>query len=1130
MKGFRFRKVDMLRHYLAITVLLVASPPLASAAFDPYHLGYEETPGRVSYDATDESYNADVAELFGKHAWFGRFHPHFGYRHELGDTIGRTGGLSSFDLFFPVLEDCNSEWLIFVDAQLLLDDQNNNLGSNLGVGARRYLPGWNQTLGAYVYHDTRDTGLASFQQVSGGFEILDDLFETRVNWYVPTGQTQSQWGEELVPGSTFRFVNHQLYTGAITRYYQNALLGADLETGVRVFTGYKTDLRAFGGCYFFQAQNSDAAWGWKSRVETRISDLVALNLSVQHDDIFQTTVNFAVSVQWPSLSGLRDGPAAGLVARDRLGETPERLRSIVVQNRSVEDPNGTPVINPATGNPYYFTHVATGGNSDGSYEDPYATLAKAFADPRTQQGDLIVYDHRDASEAGDFVLAQNTRVLSTGPAQYINTQFGQLQIPDSGSGLIPQITGSFTMHHNTEVTGFNLINGSGPAITANGVGNVLISQNTINSSYAGSAVYLNGLTGPVTFNQSPITATSGTAISIHNSSADVTFTNSTITGTGANAVDILNSSGTIQLGSITATGGTTAVNIDNSTAHITIDELNSTNASNSALAVNQLTGSLEIKQGTITNSGVAGVQLTDSTEITLRDLTINTPVSNATGTSITATGTSNLLVASSAINHAGAGTAVSLTDSSGTVTFEQTPITKDDGLAVSITGGNADIAFTDSDITNTDGEGIDIQNAGGSIQLGTITTTNGAVSANINGGDADITIAELNSDNASTSPLVINSQTGSFTLNGGTFTSIGTAGAQITDSSNVTIQGVTMQTPTTYGIYAQNVNGLNLNGNTIIDVSLDGIYVQNLTGTSSISGNTIRSLLSAFDNAIEVSTSGDASLDIDNNIISSILTIGSNGIDVTTGAGNSTINIRGNQITSVANGFGDAIHFTGNSTGTTNLTISGNTVENTLGIFGDAIDVRYNAGSATTSIVSNTIDSDDLLNLMNGGIYLNLNTTGATETFIDQNIVSDDALAGLLNDGIFVDIDRGTNDTIVHVTNNELGGSTDILDDGIQIRMGNSGVSNVAHVQVNDNQIYGLLNFGLNVIVANANTISMQVDGNDTSLLTTLNFLSGLGATTKIEDISNLSSNNSNAIVLLLGLGSYQNTTDWLLP
>lgn len=1120
----------MLRQCLVITVLLAACSPLAASPYNPINLDNDESPATASVSPQVDSYDADVSELFGKHAWFGRFHPHFGYRHQLGDTIGRTGGLSSFDLFFPVLEDANSDWLIFADARLLLDDQNNNLGSNLGLGARRYLPGWNHTLGGYVYHDTRDTGLASFQQISGGFEILGDLFETRANWYVPTGQTQTQWGESLVPGGTWRFVDHYLYSGAITRYYQTALLGADLETGVRVYTGYQTDLRAFGGCYFFQAQNSDAAWGWKSRLESRISDMVALNLSVQHDDIFQTTVNFAVSIQWPSLSGLKNGPAAGLVARDRLGETPERLRSIVVQNQEVEDPNGTQLINPATGNPYYFMHVATGGNSDGSYEDPYETLAKAFADPRTQQGDLIVYDHRGSSETGDFVLAQNTRVLSTGPAQYINTQFGQLQLPDSDSGLIPQITGSFAMHNHTELNGFSLTNGTASAITANGVGNVLISQNTINSSYSGSAVYLSGLTGPVTFNQTPVTASSGTAITILNSNADVTFTDSPITNTSGNGVDIQNSSGTIQLEQVTTTDGTTSVNIANSTAHVIIDKLDSTNAATSALAVNQLTGSLELKAGTFTNSGVAGAQIINSDQITLRNLTIDTPASNPTGTSITADGASNMLVANSTINHQGAGTAVSLTDSTGTITFDQSPISKSDGLAVSITGGNADIAFTGSNITNTNGNGVEIQNAGGTIQLGQITTTNGTVSANVNGGSADITIETLNSDGATTSPLVVNNLTGSFTLNGGTFTNIGTAGAQVTNSANVSILGVTMQSPATYGIFAQNVSNANFLGNTINDVSQDGIYAQNLSGNSSISDNTIRSILTAFDNAINVTTTGDTTLDIDDNIISSLLTIGSNGIDVTTNSGNSTINLRGNKITSIANGFGDAIHLTGNSTGTTNTTISGNTIENTLGLFGDAIDVRYNAGSATTTIASNTIDSDDLINLMDGGIYLHLNTTGATETFIDQNIISNDAIAGLLNDGIFVDIDRGTNDTIVHVTSNELGRTSDILDDGIQIAMSNNGVSNLAHVQVNDNQIYGLLNFGLNVSVANANTISMQVTGNDTSLLTTLNFLSGLGATTKIEDLANVSANNSNAIVLLLGLGSYQNTPNWLLP
>ncbi|QDV15978.1 hypothetical protein Pan153_05970 [Gimesia panareensis] len=437
-----------------------------------------------------ETVQADVTELFGDSAWFGRYHPHFGYRYQAGDTIGRIGGLSSFDGFLPLLESYDSNSLLFLDARLLIDSDSTNLGSNLGLGARRYLPEWERTLGAYLYYDTRNAGYANFSQVSGGAELIGDFWEGRLNWYVPTGTRRKQWGTGTSGVGNYYFSGHYLYGGTFTRFYQAAMTGVDMEAGRKIFTGFNTDVRAFAGWYHFQAQGSQQAWGWKSRIESRINDQVALNLSVQNDRVFDTTVNFSVSFQWPSITGLKNGPRMDLTARDRLGESPERLRAIVVDNQELNSPSNTLIRNPATGNPYYFMHVAPGGNSDGSYEDPYETLTKAFNDARTQAGDVIVFDHRGTAETGDFTLAPDTQVISSGPAQYLNTQFGQQLLPGSNTGLMPQIYGSFTMDDRTLLSGFR-INTTDEAlsVSADGASQVTIINNIITND-GNSGIYL----------------------------------------------------------------------------------------------------------------------------------------------------------------------------------------------------------------------------------------------------------------------------------------------------------------------------------------------------------------------------------------------------------------------------------------------------------------------------------------------------------------------------------------------------------------------------------------------------------------------------------------------------------------
>ena len=99
--------------FALLLALCATSSPLIADTFDPEPADPGFEGGQVG---------GDVSELFGDSAWFGRYRPHVGYRYQAGDTIGRIGGLSSFDAFFPVLEGDDSDWLMFIDARLLLEE------------------------------------------------------------------------------------------------------------------------------------------------------------------------------------------------------------------------------------------------------------------------------------------------------------------------------------------------------------------------------------------------------------------------------------------------------------------------------------------------------------------------------------------------------------------------------------------------------------------------------------------------------------------------------------------------------------------------------------------------------------------------------------------------------------------------------------------------------------------------------------------------------------------------------------------------------------------------------------------------------------------------------------------------
>ena len=161
----------------------------------------------------DESFSAytPLTYMLDHWDWFGRYVPRVGFRYDAGDSIGRRGGLSSFQGFFPLFEDDESDWLIFTDNHLLLDSEGGSLGANVGLGGRRYLPDWNRTVGGYLYYDNRDTGETAFNQLSAGFETLGNIWDARINGYFPVGTDRRFIGN--LAGTENRFFENFLLVG-----------------------------------------------------------------------------------------------------------------------------------------------------------------------------------------------------------------------------------------------------------------------------------------------------------------------------------------------------------------------------------------------------------------------------------------------------------------------------------------------------------------------------------------------------------------------------------------------------------------------------------------------------------------------------------------------------------------------------------------------------------------------------------------------------------------------------------------------------------------------------------------------------------------------------------------------------
>jgi len=461
--------------------------------------------------------------------------------------------------------------------------------------------------------------------------------------------------------------------------------------------------------------------------------------------------------------------------------------------------------------------------------------------------------------------------------------------------------------------------------------------------------------------------------------------------------------------------------------------------------------------------------------------------------------------------------------------------------AVTLAGNTgADFVFVGGlTIDTTSGAGFSATGGGTLAVTGfanTIATTT-AIALNLDGMtiyDYGVTFRSVAASNASTFGIRVNNTDGDGGISvtgdgstpgsGGTIANAGTSGVELTDTRNISLAFMEIGTPSNYGIRASNIENFSFVANEITDSGAAGISVSDGRGTGVISENTISAVLSAFNNAIEVGANGNADLTIDNNTINSALTVAENGIDVEISDGDVTTRIRGNLISSIANGFGDGIHYVSDSTGDMTTVITGNTIRNLLGLFDDGIDVAYNAGTATTTISDNQFYSASLVTI-GDGIDLKLNTTGATETTLSGNTVAD--TAGFFEDGIKITVSRGT-DHAISANDNLIGQLGGTFDDGIELTL-TGGSSTAAIAYIADNVLVslpGVASRGLEATAGADTSLCTQITGNLTDV--SLDLTSGLGATFEVVDLPTLSVDNFFATVNLFPPGGFQNTTGCL--
>lgn len=376
-----------------------------------------------------------------------------GFSHTAGELPGLDDGYTRFNSFLPLIGPTDYS-LVFADLGFVLFNENTQAdGANVGLGLRAYDSLTNRIYGGHFYYDYRDTGHSHYNQLSWGFESLGEMFDCRVNAYLPVGDT---WNHYL-DGASTSFMGSYLYFTDVPQ--EVALRGVDGEAVGLLIDQGTWQLRGGAGVYSFWHDNTGvAAIGPRARLELRVADQLWINGSVQHDDEFDTTAALSISWRYGLTRHLEHCSSSTSVAC-RLGDPVERQDQISIK-QYIGGPSTDKLVTSADGHAYTFHHVssqaAPGG--DGSIESPSNTLAAASHQPE----DIVLVHGGSAFVGEQFVSStEGQRVLAEGVPHELETQAGTILLPEVGSGVRPTIVGGagdvITIAANgVEVSGFDI--------------------------------------------------------------------------------------------------------------------------------------------------------------------------------------------------------------------------------------------------------------------------------------------------------------------------------------------------------------------------------------------------------------------------------------------------------------------------------------------------------------------------------------------------------------------------------------------------------------------------------------------------------------------------------------------------
>ncbi|MBS0619962.1 MAG: right-handed parallel beta-helix repeat-containing protein [Verrucomicrobia bacterium] len=451
-----------------------------------------------------------------------------GVRHIESGGIGYKDGYTTLEGFFA---PDPSQWKVtpFLDVRGHIFD-NGKWAANAGAGLRVL---WgNRAYGINSYYDYRNTNRFHSNQIGIGLETLGQLFDLRINGYLPVGaKTSSPYDATFA-----RFSGNYML---VSEKIQSAMKGADAELGFHFGKFESFDFYAAAGPYYFIGKHDPATWGGKARISCTFKDILTLEISDSYDGTFHNKFQGQIALSFPF------GPKSKVKKAGRPCNVASRLNArmlqpvgrqeIIVINHARKQ---TVAIDPATGKPYFFVFVDNTSHSNGTYASPYHTLVQA--QDNSSPNDIIYVFPGDGSTTGmdsGIFLKANQKFWGSGITHSIQTSQGTISIPAQSSSS-PTITNTnidtdgnaITLASNNAISGIHITSAMNDAIYGTDPQNLEVSSCTIENSttYVIEASFSGDATISITNNQF-LDNVNGVFLTLHGTSSLV-CSNNTFSG------------------------------------------------------------------------------------------------------------------------------------------------------------------------------------------------------------------------------------------------------------------------------------------------------------------------------------------------------------------------------------------------------------------------------------------------------------------------------------------------------------------------------------------------------------------------------------------------------------------------